>query len=242
MLPRPHLRVTTTDAEWNPKYIDIITAFYILCLVSTWAIGGKLFSIGQFVISAGNLVYPMTCILGYVLTEIYGFNRTRRLIWTGFGCGLIFLALMQAAVHLPPAPGWKLQGAFAAVNQDAFATLNGQVARTVVGSFTAYVFCQFTNSFIMSKMKVWSNGKNFPLRAFVSPITAQLVDSIVFFSIAFIGTAPADIIVSKALIAWVFKSCYEIVFVPFATIFVSRLKSIEGIEHFDRHNLTLLAF
>jgi len=229
-----HLKETNADNEWHPKHIDVIAGLYICALVSTWVTSGKLFSVWGITASAGVFVYPLTCVFGDILTEIYGFNRTRRLIWIGFVGGLLYLIFTQIAIALPPAPAYKLQ--------DAYAAINGSAPRIVIASYIAYVLCEFTNSFIMSKMKVWSKGSNFPLRAAASTVGAQLVDSVVFFSIAFIGVFPISVVVSTILSGWILKSVYEFVALPFTAFFVHWLKQLEGVEHFDRYKLKMLKF
>jgi uncharacterized integral membrane protein (TIGR00697 family) len=196
--------------------------------------GEQIMGFGAIHFFGGDISLSADLFFGDVLTEIYGFNRTRRLIWTGFGCGLLFLVFVQIAIVLPPAPTYKLQ--------DAFASVNGSLPRIVIASYFAYICCEFTNSSIMSKMKVWSNADNFPLRAVVSTIGAQLVDSIVFFVIAFVGTIPAQVVLSLVFGTWIAKSLYEFAVLPFTTVFVRWLKEREGIEHFDRHKLKIFEF
>ncbi|NDE90491.1 MAG: VUT family protein [Alphaproteobacteria bacterium] len=229
-----HLKETGTDHEWHPRYIDIVACLYICTNMITWVIADKLWVIGPFTFSAATLVYPLTCVFGDILTEIYGFNRTRRLIWAGFGCGLLFLFFVQIAIMLPPSPDYKLQEAFSAANSG--------LPRIIIASYIAYVFCEFTNSYIMSKMKLWSRGDNFPLRALVSTLGAQLVDSSVFFVVAFAGNIPTHTIIMLILGTWIAKSLYEAILLPLTTISVKWLKTREGVEHFDRYRLTILKF
>ncbi|HEU0118749.1 MAG TPA: queuosine precursor transporter [Alphaproteobacteria bacterium] len=228
------LTEASADGEWHPKHIDIVACLFITANIATWVTAIKLWTIGPMTFSAATLVYPLTCIFGDVLTEIYGFNRTRRLIWTGFICGLIFMFFLQLAIILPPAPDFHLQ--------DAFATINGALPRVVIASYVAYICCEFTNSTVISKMKVRSGGDNFPLRAALSTILAQFVDSVVFFVAAFAGTVPPMIVLSLVLSTWIAKSLYEIIFLPVTTIAVAKLKRLEGIEHFDRHKLQMFKF
>ena len=228
------LKEINADFEWHPKYIDVIACLYICTNIATWVTAGKLWSFGPFTFSAAVLVYPLTCIFGDVLTEIYGFNRTRRLIWTGFNCGLLFLFFVQVAIALPPSVDYKMQEAFMAVN--------GSLPRVIVASYLAYVCCEFVNSYIMSKMKIWSQGNNFPLRAALSTVGAQLVDSIVFFVIGFFGIVPTKTVVVTILSTWGAKSAYEIALLPLTTYAVRRLKRMEGVEQFDRCRLLIFKF
>lgn len=228
------LKVTNADQEWHPKHFDVVACLYICALMTTWVVVPKMFTAGPLVFSAGVLVYPLTCIFGDTLTEIYGFNRTRRLIWMGFICGLIFLFFTQTAIGLPPAQDFALQ--------EAFAAINGQMPRIVLASYTAYLCCEFANSYIMSKMKVWSEANNFPLRAVVSTAVAQFVDSGVFFVIGFTGIMSVAALVKIIVASSLAKIAYETFLLPFTTAFVRKLKTLEGIEHFDRHELKVMEF
>jgi uncharacterized integral membrane protein (TIGR00697 family) len=229
-----NLKETGTDSEWCPKYFDVVSSLYICALILTWVTAAKLFSVGPFVFCAAIIVYSLNCLFGDVLTEVYGFNRTRRLIWMGFACGLIFVFITQLAIALPPSPTFKLQ--------EAFAAIHGQMPRIVFASFTAYLFNEFTNSWVMSKMKLWSKANNFPLRAIASTAVSQLVDSTVFFAIAFFGSITLGFFANLVFSSWAFRVIYEIVFLPFTTAFVRKLKSLEGIEHFDRYELKVMKF
>jgi uncharacterized integral membrane protein (TIGR00697 family) len=114
--------------------------------------------------------------------------------------------------------------------------------RIIVASYIAYICCEFTNSTIIAKMKVWSKGDNFPLRAAASTIVAQLVDSAIFFTAAFAGTVPDGVLLSLVLSTWGAKSLYEILALPFTTWAVTWLKKREGVEHFDRQRLEIFRF
>lgn len=229
-----HLKETGADHEWNPQWIDVVACLYICANIATWVTASKLWVCGPFIFSASTLVYPLTCVFGDILTEIYGFNRTRRLIWTGFGCGLLFLFFVQIATLLPPAPDYKLQ--------QAFAEVNSSLPRIIIASYAAYICCEFTNSFIMSKMKVRSRAHNFPLRALVSTLGAQFIDSCVFFTAAFGGNLSVTVLIGIILSTWIAKSLYEVVLLPLTTVGVKWLKTREGVEHFDRYRLKILKF
>lgn len=229
-----HLKETGADHEWHPKHIDIIACLYISALILTWVIAPKMFIVGSLIFNASLFIYPLNHIFGDVLTEIYGFNRTRRLIWMGFICGLLFLFFTQLAIALPPPPSYKIQ--------DAFATINDALPRIVFASYLAYLCCEFTNSFIVSKMKILQSAKNFPLRAVASTAGAQFVDSAIFFGVAFAGTMPTHDLLLVMFDGWMAKVLYEVIALPLTTIAVRKLKSLEGIEHFDRHRLEFLKF
>jgi len=228
------LKEASSDVEWTPRHIDVIAALYVATLLLTSILIPKLFALGPFVFAGGILVYPLNTIFGDVLTEVYGFNRTRRLIWIGLICEILLVLTTQMAIHLPPASGFKLQ--------EAYSAIFSAMPRIVSSSFLAYVCCEFTNSYIMSRMKLWSMANNFPLRAVASTVGAQTVDSVVFFVAAFAGVVSSQILVSMIVSGIVFKSLYEILCLPVTMMIVRKLKAIEGIEHFDRSRLLVWRF
>jgi len=229
-----NLKETGADHEWQPKYIDALACLYICALILTWVCASKMFHIGPLIFNATLFIYPLNHIFGDILTEIYGFNRTRRLIWMGFICGLVFVFFTQLSIALPPAPDYSGQSAFAAVN--------GALPRIVCASYLAYLCCEFTNSFIISRMKLSHAAANFPLRAVASTAGAHFVDSIVFFTLAFAGTMSTPNLLLLMFDGWLAKVIYEIVALPLTTIAVHKLKSLEGIEHFDRYRLKVFRF
>lgn len=228
------LRITRQDSEWQPRYIEITAMLFITVLLLNSILAPKIISIGFLTISAATLVYPLACIFGDALTEVYGFNRTRRIIWAGFICLSMMVFFTWLAIALPPDGNY--------MHQDAFSTVLGSMPRMVASAFTAYVFCEIINSFIMSKMKIWSSGKHFPPRAMVSTIAAQAADSIVFFTMAFWGVLSGAIILKLILTTWIVKSLYEFFALPFTIWFVRLLKRREGIEHFDNQKLHVFKF
>jgi queuosine precursor transporter len=228
------LKEAGSDNEWHPRHIDVIACFYVFALFISWIVAGKLFVLAGITLSASVFVYPLNAIFGDILTEIYGFNRTRRLMWTGLFCGIMYIFFTQLAIYLPSAPDYKMQ--------EAFAVINDSMPRVVIASYIAYVCCELTNSWVMSKMKVRQEANNFPLRAVTSTAAAQFVDSLVFFGIAFVGIMPLPILFSVIISSWIAKTIYEFLALPLTTLIVKKLKAFEGIEHFDRYKLKLLKF
>ena len=193
-----------------------------------------MFHIGFLLFNGSLLAYPLNHIFGDILTEIYGFNRTRRLIWMGLICGLLFLAITQIAIILPPPVGYT--------GQTAFAMVNGVLPRIVIASYLAYLCCEFTNSYIISRLKIFQNAQKFPLRAIASTVGGQFVDSLIFFTVAFLGTMPTGDFLLMMIDGWIAKVLYEIVMLPVTTLVVRKIKSLEGIEHFDRYKLRVFRF
>jgi queuosine precursor transporter len=229
-----NLRITGADNEWHPKHIDIVASLYICALILTWVCAAKMFHVGPLIFNASLFIYPLNHIFGDILTEIYGFNRTRRLIWMGLICGLLFLFFTQLSIMLPPPVSYK--------NQEAFALINGALPRIVIASYLAYLCCEFTNSLIISRLKIFQNAKHFPIRAAASTAGAQLVDSIIFFGLAFAGTMSTNDLILLTFDGWIAKVLYEIIMLPLTTIVVRHIKAWEGIEHFDHYKLHVFKF
>ncbi len=232
--PSATLKVTGRDGEWQPRYLDVIAGVFVMTYLLANVLSPKICQVGWFTFSAGLLTFPLCCIFGDVLTEIYGFNRTRRIIWLGLFCNLFLAGMVSLAVWLPPADSWMGQGAFA----QTFA----QVPRIVLASVAAYIVSEFINSYVMSKMKLWSGAKGFGWRAIASTVIAQLADTAIFLLIGFFGVIPGRTLLAMILGMWLAKVAYELVFLPVTTLFVRWLKRLEGVEHFDRQKLELLRF
>jgi uncharacterized integral membrane protein (TIGR00697 family) len=186
----------------------------------------KLFEIGPFIFSGGIIVFPLSYIFGDVLSEVYGFARTRRIIWAGLVANVFMVTVLWSTIRLPSAPGWNYQEEFAAVH--------GFIPRIVLGSLVAYWMGEFANSVILSRMKVWTNGRMLWTRTIASTIVGEFVDTLVFVLIAFTGTVPPVILVAATISGWLFKVLYEIIATPLTYKIVGYLKKIEGVDHYDR--------
>lgn len=230
-----NLKVTESAAEWTPKYLDVIAVAFVTTLLVSNLAAQKLFQLGPAVFTAGILVFPISYIFGDVLTEVYGFNRSRRIIYASGIANLLMAFTLWIAIKLPPAIGWNLQNEFAAVHS--------LVPRIVIASILAYLAGEFTNSFIMSRMKVMTKGARLWQRAISSTTVGQFVDTVLFVLIAFGGVFSVSLLIAAILSAWIFKVVYEVLATPLTYIIVGKLKRLEGIEHFDRkERLTLLQF
>lgn len=229
--PVSHLRVTGSDGQWQPKHMDIVAGLFVATYLIANILAPKLFVLGPVTLGAGILTFPLCCLFGDVLTEVYGFNRTRRVIWLGFFCNLLLSVMSAIALRLPPAPDWH--------GQEAFVQTFAHVPRIFIASFAAYLISEFINSFIMSRMKLKTGSRGFAWRAIASTSLAQIVDTITFLTIAFLGLIPFATLVHIIISYWVAKVVYEIVMIPATTVFVRWLKRLEGVEHFDRQKLTV---
>lgn len=220
----------------RPRYLDAITALFVTTLVVSNVIAGKLVAFTPAVVlPAAVILFPLTYILGDVLTEVYGYQRCRRVIWIGFGCNAVAVAAIAIGGALPPAGFWD--------GQDAYVRTLGAVPRIVAASFLAYLMGEFVNSFVLAKLKVATSGRLLWLRTVGSTVVGQLVDSGVFITVAFLGVLPADQVLWLVVAQWLFKVAYEAIATPLTYAVVGWLKRREGLDHFDaRTDFTPLRF
>ncbi len=214
------------DISRNSKYFIYIAIAFVVVLVLSNITAGKIAKFGPFFLSGATIVFPISFIFGDILTEVYGYKASRRIIWSGFA-SLVFMSLILWLVQLlPSAPFWQ--------NQDAYETILGSVPKIVFASMTAYFLGEFSNSFVLSRMKVWMKGKHLWMRTIGSTIVGEGVDSIFFAMIAFYGTMPFSALITLILSIYIFKVLYEILATPFVYLIVNRLKKAEGIDVYDK--------
>jgi queuosine precursor transporter len=217
----------------NFKYYDLILGAYVCILLCANLIGPAKLStvhvplIGPVTFLAGVLFFPISYLFGDILTEVYGYARDRRVVWAGFAA-LIFAAIMATVVvHLPPADNWK-------DNQAAVEAIFGNTPRIVLGSITAFWCGSFVNSFVMAKMKLWTSGRWLWMRIIGSTLCGELVDSGLFYTIAFGGVWPTDRLLSVTLTQYVLKSSWEVIATPLTYRVVAFLKRAEQEDYYDR--------
>ena len=220
------IRRVNSIKEWSPKNLYIVSAVFVAALLISNFVAQKMFSMGPFVFTAGILVFPISYIFGDVLTEVYGFKRARKVIYLGFLLNIFMSLVLWIAILLPPAPGWNFQ--------NEFATINAIVPRMVLASIFGYLAGELVNSYVLTKMKVKTDGKNLFGRLIGSTVAGALVDSIVFALIGFVGILPIPIILTAIVSSWIFKTLYEVLVYPLTTVIVNKLKKSEGVDHFDK--------
>ena len=184
---------------------------------------------GTVTFGAGVLFFPISYVFGDILTEVYGYARARRVIWSGFAA-MAFAAIMAyVVVALPPATEWKHQGAY----EIAF----GNTWRIVIASLTAYFCGEFVNSYVLAKMKIWSAGKHLWMRTIGSTICGEGIDSLIFYPLAFwnSGIIPNELIPKLMLTQWIVKTAVEVLFTPVTYWIVNRLKRAEDEDYYDRN-------
>lgn len=215
------------------RYFDFVMAAFVTILLLSNVLGaGKvavvdLPGIGDWPFGAGILFFPVGYVLGDVLTEVYGYARARRCIWAGFAA-LIFMAFMAwVVVALPPAADWTGQASYEAVF--------GQVPRIVFASIVAFWAGEFTNSYVMAKMKVWTEGRHLWTRTIGSTVCGQAADSMIFYPLAFYGIWGMEALVSVVVFNFLFKVGLEALLTPVTYAIVGWLKRSEGVDTFDRN-------
>lgn len=210
----------------NFKVYDLVMAAFVTVLLLSNLIGAaKLSQIWGFTFGAGILFFPLGYVIGDVLTEVYGYARARRCVWVGFAA-MLFMALMSyVVVALPPAPGWE--------GQEAYEAVFGSTPRIVFASLFAFWAGEFANSFVMAKMKIWSNGKHLWQRTIGSTIVGQGVDSLLFYPLAFLGAWTTTQVLTVMVTNWGLKVLWEVVLTPVTYAVVGKLKAIEGVDVFD---------
>jgi queuosine precursor transporter len=184
----------------------LLVALFISSLLAANIIAVKVVEIVGLVLPAAIIIFPLSYILSDVLTEVYGYDQARRVIWLGFLCNLIVVAAIEAARVLPAAPFWD--------GQEAFQRILGYTPRLLVASFLAYLIGEFANAFVLAKLKIATTGRWLWTRTIGSTIIGQALDSAVFITLAFAGTIPSAVLASAIVTQWLVKSVYEAMATP----------------------------
>ena len=206
-------------------YFVMIVAVFVTCLVVANITAVKLVIIFGLTVPAAVVIFPISYIFGDVLTEVYGYQRSRQVIWLGFFCNLLAVIAIWAGQVLPAPSFWD--------GQAAYERILGYAPRLLAASFIAYLIGEFANSFVLAKLKILTKGRWLWTRTIGSTIVGQGLDSFVFITIAFLGTIPADGLLNAILAQWLIKSVYEIIATPFTYGIVSFLKKREGLDAYD---------
>ena len=255
----------TSRAPVTFRYFEYVMAAFVAILLLSNIIGAAKLTFlqvpwwpqgwwpapdGVFIYGAGILFFPLGYVIGDILTEIYGFARARRVIWTGFAA-MIFLAFMSyVVVSLPAFDGWACAasgfdgdgpltsttdpaGPSGAICQQTYISVFGSTWRIVLASIIAFWAGEFVNSYVMAKMKVWTKGKALWTRTIGSTVFGQGVDSLIFYPIAFLGIWTTEAVVTVMITNWLLKVFWEAALTPVTYLVVNRLKKAEGVDLFD---------
>ena len=204
----------------------LVTVLFVACLIASNIIAVKLIEPWGLVMDAGTIVFPVSYILGDVLTEVYGFRAARRVIWLGFLANLFVVSAITAAQFLPSASFWE--------GQAAYEQILGFTPRILIASFCAYLVGEFANSVVLAKMKVATGGRYLWTRTIGSTLVGQGLDSLVFVVIAFSGVVPLAALFAMIVTQWLVKTAYEALATPVTYAVVGFLKRRDGIDVYDR--------
>jgi uncharacterized integral membrane protein (TIGR00697 family) len=213
------------------RYYDLLVAGFVTVLLCSNLIGpGKVGVLLGVSFGVGNLFFPISYVFGDVLTEVYGYARARRAVWAGFAALAFATVMSQAILAIPADPAEP----FNRTLDPALATVFGSTWRIVAGSMIGFVGGDLVNSFVLAKMKVWTNGRYLWSRTIGSTFVGQGVDSLLFYPIAFLGVWETDTLLQVVAVNWLFKVAVEVVMTPFTYWAVGRLKDLEDEDFFDR--------
>lgn len=207
------------------KYYDFIIIIFVTVLLVSNVVSAKILRLGPFTFDGGTILFPLVYILGDVLTEVYGYKRARRTIWAGFAANFLAAFIFIVVGRLAPAAGWE--------NQEAYEAILGWVPRIVTASLIAYWCGEFTNSFIMAKLKIATKGRWLFSRTIGSTLVAEGIDTAIFCTLAFFGKIPNTLLLTVILSNYIFKTGFEVIFTPFTYVICDFLKRKEGIDVFD---------
>jgi queuosine precursor transporter len=209
------------------KYYDLVMAAFITVLLCSNLIGvGKVCQIGGYSVGAGVFFFPVSYIFGDILTEVYGYARTRRVIWAGFAALIFASGMSWAVIALPPAPDWP--------HQAAYALVYGSTPRIVAASLAAFWVGDFVNSFVLAKMKLKTEGRFLWMRTIGSTVVGQGIDSAIFYPLAFIGEWPPQLVLAVMVSNFFVKVGVETVMTPVTYLIVGFLKRAEREDYYDR--------
>jgi queuosine precursor transporter len=210
----------------NYKYLGMISVFFVSVLLISNVASSKILDLKGLILDGGTLLFPLSYIFGDILTEVYGYKNSRKVIWLGFFMALLMSVVFIIVGKLPPASDWG--------NQASYDAILGLTPRIVLASLVAYFLGSFSNSFILAKMKIWTVGKMLWARTIGSTVVGELVDSSLFILIAFWGILPNSVLVSLIISNYLFKTAVEVAFTPITYKVVAFLKRKEGEDYYDK--------
>ena len=196
-----------------------------MCLITANVLETKQISLGVFNITGGLIVFPVSYIINDCVCEVWGYRKARLLIWLGFAMNFLFVLFGAIADAIPGAPYWH--------NDEGFHAVFGLAPRIAAASFVAFLVGSFVNAYVMSRMKINSDGRNFSLRAILSTIFGEGADSLIFFPLALYGVVPTSELPIFILTQVVLKTLYEVVVLPVTIYVVKKTKQIEGEDAYD---------
>ncbi len=207
------------------RFLPVITGLFVGILILSNLLASKMVRVGPAVFDGGTLLFPLSYIFGDVLTEVYGYKASRKVIWTGFAMLLLMAANVALIGALPADPSWLFQ--------EDFNNILLQLPRIVLASVIAYFVGEWSNSVVLSRLKIITKGKWLWTRTIGSTLVGQFLDSVMFVGIAFTGLYPIEVVAIMAFSNYLFKTAIEVAFTPLTYAAVGYVKRQEGIDVYD---------
>lgn len=203
----------------------LFSILFCVCLIAANILETKQISVLGISLTGGLIVFPISYIINDCVCEVWGFQKARLLIWTGFAMNFFFVAMGALCDWIPGAPYWT--------NEAGFHAIFGLAPRVAAASFVAFIVGSFANAYVMSKMKIRDKGRNFSLRAILSTIVGESFDSVIFFPLALGGVVPTEELPKLMLWQVLLKTVYEVIALPITIRIVKALKEHEGEDTYD---------
>jgi uncharacterized integral membrane protein (TIGR00697 family) len=209
------------------QYFYLIVGLFVAVLLVSNTASTKILQLGPFTFDGGTILFPLAYIFGDILTEVYGYRNSRKVIWTGFACLFLATIVYYVVGLLPSAQEWT--------GQSAYMQILGIVPRIAIASLIAYFAGEFSNSYLLAKMKIWTKGKWLWMRTIGSTIVGEGIDTLLFVVIAFYGILPNSLLISVIISNYIFKVGIEVIFTPVTYVIVNWLKKHEHEDYYDHH-------
>jgi uncharacterized integral membrane protein (TIGR00697 family) len=213
------------DLKGSYKYFNIITGLFVAVLLISNIASTKIVQLWKFAFDGGTILFPISYIFGDILTEVYGYSQSRKVIWIGFLSALLMSLTLGLVALLKPAAGWQYQ--------DAYMKILGQTPRIVTASLIAYFAGEFSNSFVLAKMKIMTKGRWLFTRTIGSTIVGEGIDTLIFVTIAFFGLYSNRLLFIIIVSNYVFKVSFEVILTPLTYKIVGFLKKSERVDWYD---------
>ncbi len=217
---------TKPTGRTHSPWLTVLTAVFVTTLVTANIMAVKPVMVFGLLLPAAIIIFPVSYIIGDVLTEVYGYRQARRVIWLGFLCNLLAVGAIWLGGLLPAAGFWD--------GQEAYGRILGQVPRILLASFAAYLVGEFANAYVLAKMKIAMSGRHLWARTIGSTLVGQGLDSAIFITVAFAGVWPAEALLAAVVTQWLVKSAYEALATPGTYVVVGFLKRRDGVDVYDR--------
>ncbi len=213
------------------KYFDVVVALFVaVLLISNVVSAAKIVNLGLPILTfdAGTLLFPVSYVFGDVLTEVYGYRRSRKAIWVGFFCAALMSLTFIVVSKLPPEADWSSR-----IGQEAYDKVLGFTPRIVLASLIAYFVGEFSNSYIMATMKIRTQGKWLWMRTIGSTLIGEGLDTLLFVPLAFMGTMPGYVLIEIIISNYIFKCSVETLVTPCTYQVINFLKRAENEDYYD---------